>query len=373
MHKNNGTLLVVEDDPNLLQGLSDILRLDHYQVLMAEDGMQALEILRQQGDRLPDLIVSDITMPRMDGMELLRNVRNEPQWLKIPFIFLTAKGDRSDIHQGKMMGVDDYIVKPFEADDLRVAVSSKLERHKSLDRVYSDQLTGLKRNILTILNHEFRTPLTLVVAYADMLKDYQSDAMSRDELLEFLKGVNSGAERLRHLIENFILLVELESGDAQRTFDWRKQEIYDFGELVNRAYFDAVQDIPQPPPFDFQIPTNLPHFIGDYEYLITAMRELINNAIKFSAADATIRVGVGVDGDILTFWIEDRGRGIPEHELENIWTSFYQVDREYYEDQGTGAGLALVRGIAELHGGTTSVQSTVSKGSIFFIHIPVMV
>ncbi len=369
MNTQNAKLLVVEDDPNLLHGLRDILKLDHYDVLLAGNGMEALEILRHQGDNLPDLIVSDIMMPVMDGMELLKNVRREPEWVKIPFIFLTAKGERSDIQQGKLLGVDDYLVKPFEADELLVAVSSKLNRHKSINQVYTDQLSALKRSILTILNHEFRTPLTLVVAYADMLKDYESDAMTREELLSFLKGVNSGADRLRRLIENFILLVELETGDAQRTFEWRRQELY-LGDLVNKAYFDAAQDYTEQPTFNFSIPDDLPAITGDQEYLAVAMREIMSNAIKFTPPGGIVNVGIAADTDMLTFWVEDFGRGIPEGELENIWTSFYQINRDYYEDQGTGAGLALVRGIAELHGGSATVTSVVGEGSTFFIHLP---
>ncbi len=371
MNTQNAKLLLVEDDVNILNGLRDILKLDHYDVLLAENGVEALKILRQQGDQLPDLIVSDIMMPMMDGLEFLKNVRREPEWVKIPFIFITAKGERSDIQQGKLLGVDDYLVKPFDADELLIAVSSKLKRHKSLNQVYSDQLSALKRSILTILNHEFRTPLTLVVAYADMLKDYESDAMSRDELLSFLKGVNSGADRLRRLIENFILLVELETGDAQRTFEWRRQEII-LGDLVNKAYFDAAQDYTEQPTFAFQIPKEMPLIIGDSEYLTVAMRELMSNAIKFTPAESQVQVGISADEHMLTFWVQDCGRGIPENELENIWNSFYQIDREYYEDQGTGAGLALVRGIVDLHGGSTSVTSKLDKGSTFFIHLPVI-
>jgi signal transduction histidine kinase len=363
-------LLIVEDDPNLLVGLRDILELDNYQVLTAENGRLGLEVLQREAETPPDLIVSDIMMPQMDGLEFLRKVRQQDQWVKIPFIFLTAKGDKTDIQYGKVLGVDDYLVKPFDAEDLLVAVAAKLTRHKRLSAVHQGEISDLKRNILTILNHEFRTPLTLVVAYADMLKDYETDNITRHELLEFLKGVNSGADRLRRLIENFILLVELETGDAERTFEWRKQEIYDLPEILYLACRQAGNEENKHRQIEFDLCQPDPQIIGDQEYLTVAVRELVDNAIKFSHHDTPISVGTRVIHPHCEIWVEDYGRGIPESEFENIWKSFYQIERSVHEDQGTGTGLALVRGIVQLHGGKTHLISTVGSGSRFSMLIP---
>lgn len=364
-------LLIVEDDPNLLVGLKDILELDHYLVLTAENGKQGLEILQREIENPPDLIVSDIMMPQMDGLEFLRKVRQQDRWVKIPFIFLTAKGERTDIQYGKVLGVDDYLVKPFDAEDLLVAVAAKLNRHKRIRAVQEEEISDIKRNILTILNHEFRTPLTLVVAYADMLKDYETDSITRLELLEFLKGVNSGADRLRRLIENFILLVELETGNAERTFEWRKHEIHDLSEIIGSAQRQAGNDENKQRNFEVEVCPPLPAVIGDHEYLIVAVRELIDNAIKFSNHDKPIRIRVIQQGDYVNISVQDEGRGIPKTEFENIWRSFYQISREVHEDQGTGTGLALVKGIMKLHGGKAELESEEEKGSRFTLLLPI--
>ncbi|MBE2272036.1 MAG: response regulator, partial [Anaerolinea sp.] len=165
-----GLILVVEDDLNLLEGIQTVLELENYEVISVENGRQALEVLKST-PRTPDLIVSDIMMPYMNGIELLREVRKERAWLKIPFIFLTALSEKPDIHRGKMLGVDDYLTKPFDAEDLIIAVQSRLSRHRALNDLQVGAMRDLKRTILTILNHEFRTPLTFVVAYSDMLND----------------------------------------------------------------------------------------------------------------------------------------------------------------------------------------------------------
>ncbi|NJL95609.1 MAG: hybrid sensor histidine kinase/response regulator [Anaerolineae bacterium] len=213
-------ILVVEDDMHLMEGIREILELDDYEVMTAPSGVEGLALLRS-GKTLPDLIVSDIMMPRMDGYEFFEVVRSETAWLTIPFIFLTAKGEKQDIRLGKAMGADDYVTKPFGAEDLLIAVRAKLERNVQIQSVLSSQVSDIKRRILTILNHEFRTPLTYVVAYADMLhRDAQS--MDLGELGAFLQGVTSGADRLRRLVENFIYLVEMETGEIEGAFSWRK-------------------------------------------------------------------------------------------------------------------------------------------------------
>src|SRR4029453_13978974 len=151
-------VLVVEDDIHLLEGIRDILELDGYTVLTAENGTHGLDVLQGQSSP-PDLIVSDIMMPKMDGIQFLKEVRKESRWLDIPFIFLTAKGEKSDYQKGMRLGVDDYVVKPYVPGDLLIKIESRLERLRTVRTAHSEVMAGLKRQILTILNHEFRTPL----------------------------------------------------------------------------------------------------------------------------------------------------------------------------------------------------------------------
>jgi DNA-binding response OmpR family regulator len=124
-------ILVVEDDASLLGGIRDILKLHRFQVLTASDGKEALNLLQNQRT-LPNLIVSDIMMPGMNGFEFCEAVRSQPQWANIPFIFLTARNRKVDLLEAKSLGADDYVTKPFAADDLVVAVKARLARQNSL-------------------------------------------------------------------------------------------------------------------------------------------------------------------------------------------------------------------------------------------------
>jgi len=369
---SDATILVVEDDALILQGIRDILELQNYAVTTATSGLEGLDVLRQM-ESAPDLIISDIMMPYMNGYEFFKAVRQKPNWMRIPFIFLTAMGKKSDVRLGKMLGVDEYVIKPFEAEDLIVTVASKLRRHRELFQVQQTQVSTIKRNILTILNHEFRTPLTYIVAYADML-NRDADELSYKEMKTFLSGINAGADRLRRLIENFILLVELETGEATTTFNWRKQKLNEYASIVENAVLE-VMPIAQEKDLTIEmlpLPLNLPVVVGDAQYLKTALIRLLDNAIKFSSRPREhILVSVDCTDTHIMFDVTDHGRGIAPQEQQEIFDIFYQINRHEYEDQGAGAGLPIVNRIALLHGGFVHLESEIGRGSRFSLCIPV--
>ncbi len=365
------TILVVEDDLHLLEGIREILEINGYEVWTAANGEAGLSEL-QAHRRPPDLIVSDIMMPRMDGYDFFETVRAEAAWVHIPFIFLTAKGEREDIKRGKRMGAEDYIVKPFDADELLVAISAKLHRRKQIEQHWQSEVANIKQNILMILNHEFRTPLTYVVAYADMLHR-DADELSVEDMRTFLHGINAGAGRLRRLVENFILLVELETGEAAQTFEWRSTALADYAALlstVESKYQEQARE--KEIALVLDIDDDLPPVRADSQYLSAAIECLVDNALKFSdKRGSQVTLSAYRDGSMVCLAVRDQGRGIPDEEREKIFESFYQIERHKYEDQGAGAGLAIVQGVVRLHGGEILCDSVVGQGSEFVIRLPI--
>lgn len=379
-------ILVVEDDFYLMEGIKDILELDGYQVLTAGSGNNALDVLRKQKE-LPDLIVSDIMMPGMDGYDLLREVRGKALWNKIPFIFLTAKGERSDANKGKELGADDYVTKPFGPDDLRIAVSSKLERHRQLRQQHESEILNLKQRILEMLYHEFRTPLTYVVAYNEMLKQ-DADALSAETLRRYLVGIDEGASRLRRLVENFIMLVEIETGEAVDAFNLHRIIIKDYATLLAevtdpfRMRLDATRQSLKVEVDPDTPPTQIYH-----DHFVKALQALVDNALKFGRDrdyfgkdqafnQVVVRVMPMLVGDgeqaqeCVCFEISDTGRGIAPEEVAKIFDVFYQINRKEFEDQGGGVGLAIVKGIVQAHNGEVVVDSTPGSGTSVLVLLP---
>jgi signal transduction histidine kinase len=361
-------VLIVEDDGHLLSGIKDILELEDFDVMTAQNGREGLEVLRGQAEP-PNIIVSDIMMPHMDGYQFLEEVRKEREWKKIPFIFLTAKGEKADKQKGLKGGADHFLTKPFDAEDLIATVEAALARVKDTELVYDAEKVEQLNKIMTIINHELRTPLTLVVGYSEMLRD--TDVSDPEEVRTFVRGVNSGADRLRRLVDNFIFVVELTTGEADKMIEWRKRPTNDFGWIYEEAHRQIALPHTRPRNYEVNIASDLPMVNLDTQYVTIALRELLDNAAKFSSANATVRTEIYQDGDYLAITVTDEGRGIPAGKLEEIWQPFFQINRELFEDQGSGSGLAIVDGVVKLHKGTRHVESIEGKGSRFTMRLPI--
>lgn len=364
------TILVVEDDHALLNGISDLLDISGYSVLQARNGLEALKVLNNSS--LPDLIISDIFMPKMDGYKLLESVRANPEWVSIPVIFLTAKGEKQDIRDGKIRGVDDYIPKPFDYEDLLAAVERGLNRHAEMLQWQESRMEALRQHILKIVNHEFRTPLTYIVAYADLLES-NNYVQQSDELRQYIKGIMDGTERLTKLIENFLVLTELESGYGRTTYDRRAGEITNLKPVIEGAISRARSHaVVRGVRTEVDVTGSIPVIYGDAGYLQEAVYQILDNSIKFSPKNegAVVNIELYSENHYVIIALCDNGPGIPQEEQKLLFDLFYQVNRERIEQQGSGVGLTIVRHIAKLHKAKIKIKSAIDFGSCFELWLP---
>jgi two-component system sensor histidine kinase/response regulator len=362
-------IMVVEDDLALLEGIRELLELSGYQVLTASNGKDAL---RQLEGELPDLIVSDIMMPEMDGYAFHAAVREIGRLTAVPFIFLTARGEKSDIRRGRSAGADDYITKPFDDEDLLAAIRGKLSRFEAVRTQQSEEIADFKHKILLTLSHEFRTPLTYILNYSDLLSQ-EGGSLSSDDFDEFMVGIKRGAQRLNRLVEDFLILVELESGEARNAYNFRRAQLEDTSAwlriLARRFAPEAERKNLE---LKIEVPDGLPQIVIDDAYLSDAISRLLENAFKFSEPDSGwVRFAAGVENGKLIIRVQDQGIGIPPDELDRLFDLFHQIDRAKREQQGIGSGLAICRGIVELHGGELEVESETGSGSTFRLVLPV--
>jgi len=167
----NPKVLVVEDNKDLLFGLETLLEINDFEVETALDGNKALKYLKNENkDQLPDIIISDIMMPKMDGYNFFKEVTVDERLSFIPFIFLTAKSTSDDIREGKLLGVDDYITKPFDEEDLLASIKGKIQRSQSnrkmARKIEKRILENLKiRNDLTLEKKDREEVKFLVVVW----------------------------------------------------------------------------------------------------------------------------------------------------------------------------------------------------------------
>src|SRR5262249_19353482 len=145
----------------------------------------------------------DVMMPQLDGYGTISAIRQEPSMATTPFIFLTAKAERWDMRQGMQLGADDYLSKPFTAAELLTAVKTQLDKHTNSVRIYEKKLNDLRKNLSNALPHEFRTPLSQLLGFSEILIE-DLTAQNLDEMAETAGVINQSAARLQRLIENFL-------------------------------------------------------------------------------------------------------------------------------------------------------------------------
>ncbi len=186
MNMAGETILIVEDNDVLRQGLEALLQAEGYAVLTAAQGHEALQQMQAVA---PDLILSDISMPEMDGYTFFEHVRSRPDWVSIPFIFLTARRGREDIFAGKKLGAEDYLVKPVTRQELTTTIRSRLERSHQLllaqlQQAYSSTLVMLA-NAIELRDQYTRGHVERVRDHAQILGRQMGLSASQMEQLHY--------------------------------------------------------------------------------------------------------------------------------------------------------------------------------------------
>ncbi len=376
MDKTSATILLVEDDPLLLENLADLLEAasTRYEIatLKAANGAIGLRLL---SEGTTDMVISDIMMPVMDGYEFLQRVREEQKWIYIPFIFLTARSEKGEILKGRRLGVELYITKPFNSEEFVELVESHLDRAFELRASREQNLVVLKRDILQLLSHEFRTPLTYVTAYYEMLAEALDELEDVSELQDYLHGIQVGSLRLTQLVQDLIFILDLRTGDAARYFERNAGTIRDAGSVV-RAVAEAREDEARAKRIRLQceVAPDLPAIYGHAPSLYDALGRIVENAIKFTPlkqdGEKCVRLEAVNDSGWIRIAIHDQGIGFPPQVSSRIFEPFYQHNRDFMEQQGSGSGLAIAKGIVELHGGLMEVESEEGVGSSFYVLLP---
>ena len=361
-------ILVVEDHRSMSRAIQGILESEGYTVFTATDGIEAMEMME---DVQPDLILADIMMPRMDGYTLYERIRARPEWIPIPFVFLTARSEREDRLRGKKMGAEDYVTKPFDAEELIVIVRSRLGRARAIQEATEASFENLKQQIVTVLGHELRTPLTYVTGYTDLaLEDVSS--LSAEEVENFLHGIKTGADRLNRLVEDLLLLVQIDSGRARQEFGALASRRRNLGEIVahTTGQFEGAAK-KRGLSLEVDVDGTLPPVEVCEAYFVDALGRLVENGIKFSRDEAKrVRI-TGRSGEKwVRIAVSDQGVGIPEEQQDYLFDRFRQLEREKLEQQGVGLGLCIADELIRLHGGKITVDSSPGQGSTFTILLP---
>jgi two-component system phosphate regulon sensor histidine kinase PhoR len=236
-----------------------------------------------------------------------------------------------------------------------VAVFTDITRHRELQRT--------QRDVMALVTHELKTPLTAIQGMSELLSQFEMDASRRREMHLI---INDEAKRLARMIDEYLDLTRLESGvRALRLAPLRIEQLIERSLLLldpvaERAEVRIARDLSP----------DLPPILGDADLIARAVTNLVDNAVKFSPANSIVTVSARAEGSAVLIEVTDRGCGVAPEFLPHIFEKFYRVPRAAHADvPGAGLGLALVREVAELHNGTATVESHPGKGSVFSLYL----
>lgn len=356
-------VFVVDNEELMRESIVQVLREAQYEVDEAQNGIEALARL---ASFTPDLIVSDVNMPKLDGFGLLKELRKSERTADIPFIFLTGAIDRSSQREGMLLGADDYITKPFEQNDLLKAVELRLKKHQLMQDNIKKRLDEFRKNINLALPHEFRTPLTGILGFAEILQETRD--LSADKTVHIGSHIHKSATRLHKLLERMLLLSELDSILASP--EHRKalsDSVCNVAQTIGRVV--ETQGLETQRRDDIQV-SLVEARIGALEsHLEKVIEELLSNALKFSNEGAKVDVTNSLESSRVSISVEDHGKGMSEEQINDIG-AFVQFDRRRNEQQGAGIGLALVKKICDLYDGSLIIKRSEAGGTKVTLTFP---
>lgn len=413
--KQSAEILIVEDSPTQAEKLKYILERNNYRVTAARNGKQALVLMHE---RLPAVVITDVVMPEMDGYELCRQIRSDPQLRNTPVILLTSLSDAHDVIKGLESGADNFITKPYNeayllgrieyifanwhlresveaVSQMEVHFGGKTHRiasapHQILNLLLSIYETAIQKNEALLeaqedlqrvneqlgertiqleqankdleafsysVTHDLRTPLRSIGSFSNFLtEDY--GAQMNDEARDYLARISNSVHRMNELINDLLKLFAATRGEVRR-------HPVDLSNIA-RSILDSLAHAQS----DRLVATIIaPHVSGsgDESLVRVVLENLLNNAWKFTGktVDARIEFGSDVHDDSKVFFVRDNGAGFDVAKAQKLFTPFHRLHSPS-EFTGTGIGLATVKRIVERHGGRIWAESAPGRGATFY-------
>ncbi|HLH23340.1 MAG TPA: ATP-binding protein [Chloroflexota bacterium] len=373
-------ILLVEDEPPAAEVLRLMLETAGYAVEVAEDGASGLARIAA-GD--VELVLLDVMLPGVDGLELCRRLRAAEREAYLPVIMLTSLAGEKERQAGFAAGADDYVTKPVDYNELlarvQVWVRTRRRLHAAqaqLKREMAERQRAeeaaretevLRRTeqlhaaLLSSVSHDLRTPLTSIKAAVTSLLDARVD-LDREERQMLLCTIDEETDRLTRFVARLLDLSRIDAGMLQPLRDWHD---------VEEILAGVAERLDRPGErLRLSVAEALPLARLDYVMVEQIVTNLVDNALKYSPADGPVELTAGALGSQLRIEVADRGPGIPDGEAERIFDKFYRA-APGSRAPGSGLGLAIARGLAQAHGGEVTCAPRPGGGSIFTVRLPI--
>jgi len=370
---DSARVLVADDNADMREYLRRLLR-DKFDVEIVADGVAALAAARR---RPPDLVLTDVMMPNLDGFGLLAAMRADPALEAIPVVMLSARAGEDARAQGLEVGADDYLVKPFSARELVARVAAQIqiarlrraafaERDKA-DRARADaeQANRAKDDFMAMLGHELRNPLSPILTALHLVRLRGTQGITRE-----VDVIERQAQHLVRLVDDLLDVSRVARGKV--TLDKESVEVADVVASAIETASPMIENARH------TLTTNVPRrgLVVDVDRvrMVQVISNLLTNAAKYTSPGGRIAIGARRSDDKIIIEVEDSGTGISPELLPHVFDLFVQARQTLARSQGgLGLGLTIVKSLVALHGGTVAAESEgIGRGSRFTVTLPAL-
>ena len=358
------TVIVIDDDYAMRLSCGKILAKMGLRAETFEDGARGLDGVTTLK---PDMVIVDLKMPGLSGMEVISRVHDiDPQ---IVIVVITGYATIDTAVQAMKCGAYDFLPKPFSPEELRLIVNRGLERRRLAleSKRYEIEQTMLKRRFVTFVSHQLRTPLVAIHQYLEVLKhlDQNGDVPARRQ--EWLNRCLTRIEELQNLITDWLTLARVEGGTL-----FKERVKVDLNHIIRdilTTYEEAAAA--EKVSLEAHLADGCLFVGGDRNCLSVLFDNLITNAVKYNRPGGTVTItGTESQGEVVLS-VMDTGIGIPEKYRPFLFDEFFRVkDEGAKKTEGTGLGLHICKKIVSEMGGTITVESEVGAGSTFWVRLP---
>ena len=358
MNKDRAQICVVDDNRVARETLSAILRVAHYEVITAESGSSALELLERTS---PDVILLDVIMPDIGGIELCTMIKSNPEWKHIPIILITAEMDRDLLIEGLNAGADEFLIKPVGAAELRARISTMLRIKYQYDALQAT-LT-LREDLANMIVHDIRSPLSAAILYSQMI---ERRGVFDEKAEKHLKIVQTQLNRINSFLGDMLVIAKMERGKlllSVQSVDVNKL-IKEVAEVYNHVLLSSNRHL------KLDLGQDIPLISADPNLFRRVIDNLLSNATRFAPPSTSVTVQTRYDqiSEVVIIKVEDEGKGIEVEHRERIFDR-YEVVSVKNEGFGVGLGLAFCKMVTEAHGGEIWVEDNTPHGAVFFVKL----
>lgn len=360
--EKKSTILVIDDDESMRDSCTQILTKDGFLAEIAKDGSSGLEKINETK---PDLVLIDLKMPGINGLEVLEKTKEiDPN---IIAVVITGYATVESAVEAMKKGAYDFLPKPFTPDELRIIIKRGLERRKLILETESlrREKKLIEENFITMVSHQLRSPLVAILQYFEVILGGMAGKVSGKQK-EMIQKAQRRLENLMNLINDWLDVARLDNGQIIN-----KLKPLSLKKVIKKTLEDT-RPLAKKNDISLELrpsPENK-NVLGDEESLKQVFSNLITNAIRYNKPKGKVMITIKENRDFIATEIQDTGIGIAEEHLPFIFDQFYRVSKgESQKIKGTGLGLSIAKKIVEAHAGSIQVSSEDGKGSIFTVFL----